>query len=166
MVSVACGGTADRIAARILFKVLRAGCGTPARYSSTFFGAPLPFATKLRLPDFTFFMRAMLQELPLQVHAPDRRTAVRHEECHEECHCVFRHTFTCLYSAGNRKLREQKIRREEGLTWRASNILGAAACFRPRIAGGREIIVPRRRWRARNFPPASREGMRNCAPPG
>src|SRR5437660_359582 len=111
MVSVASGGTADRIAARILFKVLRAGSGTPARYSSTFFGAPLPFPTKLRLPDFTFFMRAMLQELPLQVHAPDRRTAVRHEECH----CVFRHTFTCPYSAGNRKLREQKIRREEGL---------------------------------------------------
>jgi hypothetical protein len=29
MVSVASGGTADRIAARILFKVLRAGSGTP-----------------------------------------------------------------------------------------------------------------------------------------
>ena len=57
MVSVASGGTADRIAARILFKVLRAGSGTPARYSSTFFGAPLPFAAELRLPDFTFFMR-------------------------------------------------------------------------------------------------------------
>src|SRR5207253_1892983 len=70
MVSVACGGTADRIAARILFKALRAGSGTPARYSSTFFGAPLLFAAELRLPDLTFFMRAMLQELPRQVHAP------------------------------------------------------------------------------------------------
>src|SRR2546422_7163241 len=75
MVSVASGGTADRIAARILFKVLRAGSGTPARYSSTFFGAPLPFAAELRLPDFTFFMRAMLQEPPLQVHAPDHHAA-------------------------------------------------------------------------------------------
>jgi hypothetical protein len=53
-----------------------------ARYSSTFFGAPLPFAAELRLPDFTFFMRAMLRELPLQVHAPDHRAAVRHDKCH------------------------------------------------------------------------------------
>src|SRR2546425_6773452 len=68
MVSAASGGAADRIAARILFKVLRAGSGTPARYSSTFFGAPLPFAAEPRLPDFTFFMRAILEEPPLQVH--------------------------------------------------------------------------------------------------
>src|ERR1700688_3655480 len=61
MVSVASGGTADRIAARILFKVLRAGSGTRARYSSTFFGAPLPFTAELRLPDFTIFIRADLQ---------------------------------------------------------------------------------------------------------
>src|SRR3989442_16009307 len=65
-----------------LFRSLRAGSGTPARYSSTFFGAPLPFAAELRLPDFTFFMRAMLQGLALQVHAPDHRAAVRHEKCH------------------------------------------------------------------------------------
>src|SRR6266436_5586641 len=65
MVSVASAGTADRIAARILFKVLRAGSGTPARYWSTFFGARLLFAAELRLPDFTFFMRAMLQEAPI-----------------------------------------------------------------------------------------------------
>ena len=58
MVSVASGGTADRIAARILFKVLRAGSGTPARYSSTFFGARLAFVAEPRLPDRTFFMRA------------------------------------------------------------------------------------------------------------
>src|SRR5947209_16013000 len=74
MVSVASGGTADRIAARTLFKVLRAGSGTPARYSSTFFGAPAPFAAGPRWPDFTFFMPAMLQGLPLQVHA---QTAVQ-----------------------------------------------------------------------------------------
>src|SRR6266446_2989906 len=91
MVSVASGGTADQIAARILFKVLRAGSATPARYSSTFFGAPLPFAAELRLPDFTFFMPAMLQELPLQGHAPDQRAPVGHEKCHS----FFCHTFTC-----------------------------------------------------------------------
>src|ERR1700731_3983340 len=73
MVSVASGGTVDRIAARILFKVLRAGSGTPARYSSTFLGAPLPFAAERRLPDNTFFMRAMLQEAPIQVYASARR---------------------------------------------------------------------------------------------
>jgi hypothetical protein len=42
----------------------------------------LPFATELRLPDFTFFTRAMLQELPPQVHATDYRAAVRHEKYH------------------------------------------------------------------------------------
>src|SRR6266403_1375881 len=99
MVSVASGGTVDRIAARILFKVLRAGSGTPARYSSTFFGAPLPFAAELRLPDFTFFMRAMLQEAPIQVYASARRAAVRHEKCHT----VFRHTCTCPYSRDYRR---------------------------------------------------------------
>src|SRR5271165_3544021 len=71
MVSVASGGTADRIAARILFKVLRAGSGTPARYSSTFLGARLPLATELRLPDFTFFMWAVLQRLLLLSKQPD-----------------------------------------------------------------------------------------------
>src|SRR5258708_6101643 len=57
MVSVVSAGTADRIAARILFKVLRVGSGRPARYSSTFFGVPLALAAELRVPDFTFFMR-------------------------------------------------------------------------------------------------------------
>src|SRR5713226_1948186 len=75
MVSVASRGAADRIAARTLFKVLRAGSGTPARYSSMLFGAPLPFAPEPRLPDFPFFMRAILGEPPLQVHAPDYRAA-------------------------------------------------------------------------------------------
>jgi len=31
----------------------------------------LPFAAELRLPDFTFFMQAMLQELSLRFHTPD-----------------------------------------------------------------------------------------------
>jgi hypothetical protein len=57
MVSVASGGAADRIAARILSKVLRMGSGTPARYSSTLFGAPLPFAAEVRFPDFIFLIR-------------------------------------------------------------------------------------------------------------
>src|SRR5258708_745731 len=78
MVSVASVGTADRIAARILFKVLRAGSATLARYASTLFGAPLLFAAELRLPDFTFFMRAILGEPAIQVHAlPDNGAAVR-----------------------------------------------------------------------------------------
>src|SRR5579864_509564 len=57
MASVASGGTVERMSARIFIKVLRAGWGTAATYSSTFFGGPLPFAAELRLPDFTFFMR-------------------------------------------------------------------------------------------------------------
>src|SRR5438034_6428383 len=75
MVSVVPGGTAVRIAARTLFNVLRAGSGTRARYSSTFFGAPLPLAAERRLSGFTFFMRAMLQELPRQVRARDHQAA-------------------------------------------------------------------------------------------
>src|SRR6266852_3020831 len=43
MASVASGGTADRITARTLFKVLRAGSGTPARYSSMFLGTEFVF---------------------------------------------------------------------------------------------------------------------------
>jgi hypothetical protein len=50
-----------------LIKVLRAGSGTAARYSSTLLGAALPFAGALRLPDFARFMPAMLQGLFLQV---------------------------------------------------------------------------------------------------
>src|SRR5579863_416705 len=67
MVSVASGGTADRIAARIFFKVLRAGSGTPARYSSTFLGGLLRSAAELRPPDFRLFMRAMLWERPVEI---------------------------------------------------------------------------------------------------
>src|SRR5260370_13413514 len=62
MISVVSGGTAARIAVRILSNVLRAGSGTRARYSSTLFGAPLRLAAGLRFPDFRFFTSAILQE--------------------------------------------------------------------------------------------------------
>src|SRR5271157_45283 len=65
MTSVASGGAADRIAARILFNVLRAGSGTPARYSSTFFGVTLPFAAVPRSPEFTFFIWVSLTPVPV-----------------------------------------------------------------------------------------------------
>src|SRR5271168_5099512 len=64
MISVACGGTAERIAARIFFRVLRASSGITARYSFTVFGALFGFAAELRLPAFAFIMRGMLRELP------------------------------------------------------------------------------------------------------
>src|SRR5215469_1287004 len=48
MTSVASGGTTERIVARILFKVLRAGSGTPARYSSMLFGVSPVFSAALR----------------------------------------------------------------------------------------------------------------------
>jgi len=54
MTSVASGGTAERIVARILLKVVRAGSGTLAMYSSTSFGATLAFAVERLLPDFAF----------------------------------------------------------------------------------------------------------------
>lgn len=82
MVSVASGGRADRIGARILFKVLRGGPGhrqgIHQRVSERRFLSP----QNLRLPDFPFLMRAMLRELPLQIHVPDHRAAVRHDNCH------------------------------------------------------------------------------------
>jgi len=62
MVSVASGGTADRMAARTLFKVLRAGSGTPARYSSTLFGAPFGFRVRTALAQFRFLHKAVLQK--------------------------------------------------------------------------------------------------------
>src|SRR4029077_16740590 len=60
MASVASGGTAERITARIVFSVVRAGSGTCARYSSMFFAAALLFAAEARSPDFVFFMRIIL----------------------------------------------------------------------------------------------------------
>src|SRR5258708_297499 len=77
MASVAPGGTAERIAARILFKVPRAGSGTRARYSSTLFAAPLLFAAELRSADFAFFMREMLQEARNRVHAREMGKSTR-----------------------------------------------------------------------------------------
>src|SRR5271157_1738586 len=65
MTSVASGGAADRIVARILFKVLRAGSGTPARYSSTFFGVTLPFAAVPRSLEFAFVIRVILTPVPV-----------------------------------------------------------------------------------------------------
>src|SRR2546427_8553070 len=61
MASVACGGTADWITARIFFKVVRAGSGTPARYSSTLFGVALPFAGK----PFFFLIGSLYYGQPL-----------------------------------------------------------------------------------------------------
>src|SRR6266403_2653989 len=80
MVSVASAGIADRMAARTFFKVPRAGSGTAARYSSTSFGAPLPFAAEPRLPEFAFFMRAILQERSFQVYASGHHAAARGQE--------------------------------------------------------------------------------------
>src|SRR5439155_15086353 len=54
MVSVASDGTADRIVARILFRVVRAGSGTSARYSSMFVGTALLLAG-------AFFIGVILQ---------------------------------------------------------------------------------------------------------
>src|SRR5260370_6008684 len=69
MASVASGGTAERIAARTLFKVLRAGSGTAARYSSVFFVGTLPFAAKPRAPGLAFFIRGILLGRSPRVYA-------------------------------------------------------------------------------------------------
>jgi len=66
MVSAASGGNAERIAARIWFKVVHAGSGTPARYSSIFFGAARRFAAVLRWGGVAFFVRVMLRDFPPQ----------------------------------------------------------------------------------------------------
>jgi hypothetical protein len=55
MTSVASGGTAERMVARIVFKVVRAGSGTPARYSSMLFGASLVSSAALRRAGFLPF---------------------------------------------------------------------------------------------------------------
>src|SRR5664279_2259620 len=52
MASVASGGAAARIVARILFNVVRAGSATPARYAST----------ALAVTELAFFIRAILPE--------------------------------------------------------------------------------------------------------
>ena len=66
MVSMASGGTAERITLRIFCKVLRPGSGTPARYSSTFFGAALPFVREL----FFFFTGSL--RLLISIHTETR----------------------------------------------------------------------------------------------
>jgi hypothetical protein len=65
MASVASGGTAERIAARIFFNVLRAGSGTRATYSSVFFGATLRLAAEPRAREFNFFIRGILRRMPV-----------------------------------------------------------------------------------------------------
>ena len=62
MTSVASAGTAERIVARMVFKVLRAGSGTPARYSSTLFGASLVFSAALRRAGVFGFTEAFFTE--------------------------------------------------------------------------------------------------------
>src|SRR2546430_13578865 len=63
MTSVASGGTAERITARILVKVLRAGSGTAARYSSVLFLATLRFVAE---PEFAFFIGPSCNYLPIR----------------------------------------------------------------------------------------------------
>jgi hypothetical protein len=60
MASLASGGNAERIAARILCRVLRAGSETAARYSSTLRGAALPSLTDLL---FAFALRMTFSPL-------------------------------------------------------------------------------------------------------
>src|ERR1700674_2053304 len=77
---MASGGAADRIIFRTLFKVLRAGSRTPARYSSTLFGTRLPFATEPRSPEFVFFIWVTPHENSLQVCLSDAGLFIRHRE--------------------------------------------------------------------------------------
>src|SRR5260370_12505463 len=56
MPSVASGGTAERIVARIVFKVLRVGSETAARYLSTSFEPSSLFADGPRLLEAAFFV--------------------------------------------------------------------------------------------------------------
>src|ERR1700687_275947 len=57
MASLVSGGTAERITARMVFKVVRAGSGTAARYSSTFFAVALRFMDEARWLDLAFFIQ-------------------------------------------------------------------------------------------------------------
>ena len=56
MTSVVSAGATDRMVARILSNVLRAGSGTRAKYSSTVLGGALLFADEARLRDTAFFI--------------------------------------------------------------------------------------------------------------
>ena len=57
MTSVASDGTTERIVARVVVKVVRAGSGTPARYSSILFGTSLVFSAALRRAGFVRFTK-------------------------------------------------------------------------------------------------------------
>src|SRR6266403_4104507 len=63
MISVASRGTTDRITARIFFKVLRAGSGTMAMYSSVFLGTPPPFFIRqiLQAPSFLVYAQGSMR---------------------------------------------------------------------------------------------------------
>jgi len=69
MVSVDSLGTTERMADRILFMPLRAEGGSAAKYSATVFGFPGSLLATVRLVGFARFIPAMLQGLPLRVHA-------------------------------------------------------------------------------------------------
>jgi hypothetical protein len=56
MSSVVPTGTTDRMIARTFWSALRAGPGTPARYSSTLRGAEFGFAVERRARAGNFFM--------------------------------------------------------------------------------------------------------------
>src|SRR5271166_3409767 len=64
MTSVASGGATERITARTFSRVLRAGSGTPARYSSTFFGAAVLFVPEPGSREILFFMRRKTRPQP------------------------------------------------------------------------------------------------------
>src|SRR5258707_236146 len=59
MASVVSAGTTERMVARIRFKVLRAGSGTFARYSSTLAGAAFPVEAAPPLPGLALFIRSL-----------------------------------------------------------------------------------------------------------
>ena len=63
MTSVASGGTAERIVARIVFNVVRAGSGTVARYSSMLFGASLVLSAAWRRAGVAGFTEAFFTEV-------------------------------------------------------------------------------------------------------
>jgi hypothetical protein len=63
---VASGGTTERIVARIVFKVVRAGSGIPARYPSMLFGALLVFPAGLRRAGFVPFTEEQYENFHAQ----------------------------------------------------------------------------------------------------
>jgi len=65
MISVEPAGTTERMVARSLSRVVRAGLGTEAKYSATvfgFFAGFRPLAVEAPLADFTFFMLGILSQ--------------------------------------------------------------------------------------------------------